>query len=212
VTVPAGVRRRSKGAARERAILDAAAQLIAERGLADVKVSDVAQRAGVSSGHVTYYFPAKSTLLMRAIQQSEEELHRDVDQQLQRIKDPWRRLHRLIELSASSGRRDPGWVLWLEVWANAALDDDLASFQSALDARWRRTLEDVIHYGCHEGAFVTDDPGAVATLLSFLVDGLSVHLTLGDQHIDRALQNSLFLRAAEAHLLHRPGMVVQSGE
>ena len=67
-------KRREKSKAREELVVDAAAQAIAERGFANVRVSDVADLAGMSPGHVTYYFPAKTDLLMRAIRQSEEAL------------------------------------------------------------------------------------------------------------------------------------------
>ncbi|MFZ0323972.1 MAG: TetR/AcrR family transcriptional regulator, partial [Actinomycetes bacterium] len=200
MTITGDASRRAKGEARERLILSSAAELIAERGLANVKVADIAQRAGMSSGHVTYYFPSKTHLLMRAIQNSERALHDDVVEKVERIRDPWKRLYRLLDLASSSGRGDPGWVLWFEVWASAGLDPVLAEMQAELDARWRRTLTDVIRYGCASGVFATDDPDGVSTLLSSLVDGLSVHVTLGDDPIDGKAMRALCIRAAEAHL------------
>ena len=197
--------RRAKGEARELLIIEAAAEVIAERGLANVRMSDVAERAGISSGHVTYYFPSKTSLLMRTIEYSESTFHDEVSQSLQRIRDPWRRLYRLIDSSASTGRGDQGWVLWFEVWANAGLDDDLAKFQAELDARWRGTLTEVIRYGCDDGAFATDDPEAVSSLISGLIDGLSVHVTLGDEQMDRKTMKQLLVRAVEAHLKPGPG-------
>lgn len=192
--------RRAKGQAKQQAVVDAAIAVIGERGLADVRMSDIAERAGMSTGHVTYYFPSKTALLMLAIQHSEESLHREVVDEVLRIADPWLRLYRLLELSVSTGRADQGWVLWFEVWANAGVDDDLARVQAQLDSRWRHTLAEVIRYGCEQGAFVTDDPVAVSTLLSCLVDGLSVHLTLADQDLDPATVRDLYVRAAQSHL------------
>ena len=197
--------RRAKGQAKQQAVVDAAIAVIGERGLADVRMSDIAERAGMSTGHVTYYFPSKTALLMLAIQHSEESLHREVVDEVLEIADPWQRLYRLLELSASTGRGDQGWVLWFEVWANAGIDDDLARVQAQLDSRWRHTLTEVIRYGCEQGAFVTDDPVAVATLLSCLVDGLSVHLTLADHDLDPATVRELYMRAAQSHLAPRDG-------
>lgn len=203
MTTQAAPVRRAKGEARERIVIEAAAALIAERGLANLRMSDVAERAGMSAGHVTYYFPSKTSLLMRTIEYSESSLHQEVAANLQHIRDPWRRLYQLIESSAATGRGDQGWVLWLEVWANAGLDDELAKFQAELDARWRGTLTEVIRYGCERGNFVTDDPGAVSTLLSGLIDGLSVHVTLGDEQMSGPTMMELCVRAAEALL--KPG-------
>jgi len=201
MTETAGTRRRRKGRERERLVVDAAAAVIAERGLANVRVSDIAARAGMSAGHVTYYFPSKTALLVRAIQHSEKVLHEQVAAEVLQIGDPWGRLYRLIELAASTGPGDQGWLLWFQVWANAGLDEDVAKAQVELDAQWRATLTDVIHYGCTEGAFATDDPDSVALLLSSLIDGLSVHVTLGDEQVDAELLSRLLVRAAEAHLM-----------
>ena len=66
--------RRTKGKEREELIVEAATQAIVERGLANVRIADIAERAGMTPGHVTYYFPSKIDLLMRAISASEEAL------------------------------------------------------------------------------------------------------------------------------------------
>ncbi|WP_020392054.1 TetR/AcrR family transcriptional regulator [Kribbella catacumbae] len=172
-------KRQGRGAAREQQIVTAAAQLIAERGLANVRVTDVAERAGTSAGHVSYYFRSKTVLLMRAIQQSEDAFIDQVEATVHGIRDPWKRLARFIELSAANGPRDPGWVLWFEVWSNAALDDEVARLHEELDARSRRILAGIIRYGCEQAAFSSDDPDRSATLLAASIDGLSIQLTLG---------------------------------
>ncbi|MGH3863006.1 TetR/AcrR family transcriptional regulator [Actinokineospora sp.] len=172
-------KRQLRGAAREQQIVTAAAELIAERGLANIRVTDVAERARMSTGHITYYFRSKTGLLMRAIQQSEDAYIDLVEAATGAIKDPWRRLTEFIKLSASSGPQDPGWVLWFEVWSIAALDPEMARLHEELDARSRTILADIIRYGCEQGAFHTDDPEEAATLLSASIDGLSIQLTLG---------------------------------
>ena len=197
-------KRQTRGAAREQLVLSAAAELIAERGLADIRVTDVAERANMTPGHVTYYFPSKTEMLMRAIRQSEEDFTDQLEEEIGRIEDPWQRLTRLIEMSAADGPRDPGWVLWFEVWSNAALDPDVAKVHEELDARSRAILADVIRYGCERGAFTTDDPDTAASLLAAVIDGVSIQLTLGAQHMDRAHLLRLCDEAAQAHLGRRP--------
>ena len=73
----------------------AAGQAIAERGLANVRMSDVAERAGMTVGHVSYYFPSKIELLMLAIRANEDEHWSAVEVSLARIRDPWRRFDKL---------------------------------------------------------------------------------------------------------------------
>jgi len=197
-------KRRAKGEARERLVIGAAAQLIAERGLANVRIVDIAERAAMSTGHVSYYFPSKSELLMRAIRQSEETFTDVLVDQLTTIRDPWARLTRLIELSAATGPGDPGWVLWFEVWSNAATDADVAKVHDELDARARAILLDVITYGRDQGAFRTDDPDRVALVLAALIDGLSIQLTLGAGELTRRQLLDVTVAAAQAQLAQAP--------
>jgi AcrR family transcriptional regulator len=196
-------KRQSRGAAREELVLAAATELIAERGLANIRVADVAERANMSPGHVTYYFPSKTELLMRAIRRSEQAYADQLADEVSRIADPWQRLTRLVELSAAQGPHDPGWVLWFEVWANAATDPEVAALHEELDAQSRTVLTAVIEYGCARGAFVTDDPQTVAVLLAALIDGLSIQLTLGSSGLDRARLLRLCDGAAQGHLGRR---------
>ncbi|WP_109510482.1 TetR/AcrR family transcriptional regulator [Nocardioides speluncae] len=198
---PAAVtKRQERGAAREKAIVSAAAELITERGLANIRVTDVAQRAGMSTGHVTYYFRSKTVLLMRAIQQSEDAFIDEVEAKVHKIRDPWKRLTKFIELSASNGTHDPGWVLWFEVWANAALDPEVATLHEELDARSCGILAEVIRYGCERGAFASEDPELTATLLSASIDGLSIQLTLGAANLTGKKVVQLCLETARALL------------
>ena len=178
--------RRSKGIERELSVVTAAAELIAEQGLAQLRMSDVADRAGMSVGHVTYYFPSKSQLLVRAIEQSEERFQTEVRNALQHQNDAWDRLGALVELAAASGPNDPGWLLWFEVWGNAAVDPEVAEVQSRLDGWWRQQMSDVIAYGTAQGSFHAADNVRAVSVLSALTDGLSVQLTLGSDAVDRA--------------------------
>jgi len=192
--------RRTKGKEREALVVRAAGQAIAERGLANVRMSDVAERAGMTVGHVSYYFPSKIELLMLAIRANEDEHWSAVEVSLARIRDPWRRLDKLLDVAASVGARDPGWVLWFQLWLESALDADVARDHHELDTRWRTILADVIRYGVERGAFASDDPVQDALLLSSLVDGLSIQVTLGAPDVSRTRMMRL-LKAEARDLL-----------
>jgi AcrR family transcriptional regulator len=185
---------------REALVVRAAGQAIAERGLANVRMADVAERAGMTVGHVSYYFPSKIELLMRAIRANEDEHWTTVEVALAKIRDPWRRIDKLLDVAASGGARDPGWVLWFQLWLESALDADVARDHHVLDARWRAILTDVIRYGVEQGAFVSPEPARDAMLLSSLVDGLSIQVTLASPDVSRARMMKL-LKATTRQML-----------
>ena len=53
-------------------MLRAALEVISERGFADTRIADVAERAGVSPALVIYYFKTKDQLLTEAIRHYED--------------------------------------------------------------------------------------------------------------------------------------------
>jgi AcrR family transcriptional regulator len=192
--------RRRKGCAREQTVVAAAAALIAERGVDNVRIKDIAERAGMSVGHVSYYFPHKSRLLLRAIEFSERGFRDDLAERCTHVADPWQRLSLLIELAMAEGVRDPGWVLWLEVWACAGRDAELAHRQATLDADWRRLLATVLRSGVEQGDFADHDPDTLSLTLSALMDGLSVRVTLGDPSLTAGTAREIVLGLAKATL------------
>ena len=194
--------RREKGRAREEAVLRAATQAIADLGLANVRVSDIAERAGIGPGHLTYYFPSKDDLLMQAIRWSEQRFHDQVDTEISGIADPWERLLKLIDLAAADGPGDPFWALWFEVWANAGTDPAVAEGGRELEAWWRSSLGDAIRYGSDRAAFRAGDVEDAVVILGALVDGLSVQLALGQGDLTKP--KLLELCGVAAHLLLDP--------
>ena len=53
-------------------MMAAALQVISERGFADTRIADVAERAGTSPALVIYYFKTKDQLLTEAVRQYED--------------------------------------------------------------------------------------------------------------------------------------------
>lgn len=195
-------KRQSKGLDRQRQVIEAAVQAIAERGLGNVRMSDIAERAGMSPGHVTYYFGSKSELLMEAIRWSEDWFQQMVSTEIAAIPDPWSRLDRLIELSAATEAGDLGWVLWFEVWSSASNDPEVAKVHDELDTWWRTTMAGVIRYGQERGDFRDSDATGDATILSSVIDGLSIRLTLGSKGLSHS--EALTMIRTVARLLLEP--------
>lgn len=173
------VKRQGRGAARERAIVAAAAELIAEKGLSHVRVSDVAERAKMATGHVTYYFPSRTTLLVQAVRQFEDAYAAELAERTSAVLDPWERIATFVRLSAADGPRDRGWVLWFEVWALAAREPEVAQMRDELSARSTAVLRRIIEDGISRREFKKVDPSETAALIAATIDGLSVQLALG---------------------------------
>ena len=80
-------------------LLDAAAAVIAERGMAATRIADIAERAGTSSAGVLYWFGSRDELLAEALGAAERNFHDELAAQIERLEDPRARLATLIERS-----------------------------------------------------------------------------------------------------------------
>jgi AcrR family transcriptional regulator len=162
-------------AVRRPQILSTAVELIREKGLWDVRISDVAKRAGMSPTSVVYYFGTKDALLAEAISGADDAFYGPLVGELATLERAGARLACLIVRSSTSD-----WVLWLDLWVYARHHPETADAQRRFHRRWRNTIEDVIAYGRETGEWQVADHAATAQRLGALTDGLAVHMTLGD--------------------------------
>jgi AcrR family transcriptional regulator/transposase len=170
---------------RETAILKAALEALREKGLAETRMIDIARRVHMSPGHVLYYFPSKRALLMEALQWSEETFHRRAAEELPRAATAWDRLIRLMDLSAPTGEGDPQWLLWLETWANAPHDEEVARHQAELGRRWTAQIVAVVREGQERGEFAPIPARPFALRLTALMDGLAIMVVTGAGQMSR---------------------------
>jgi AcrR family transcriptional regulator len=174
-------------------ILATTVQLIGERGLWDVRLADVAKRAGISATSVVYYFGSKDQLFAQAIAEADDAFYEPLRAELQALEGATERIACLFVRSSTSD-----WPLWMDLWVYSRHHPETAMSQRHFHARWRRTIADVVSYGCASGEWSVADAEAVALRLSALTDGLAVHMVLGDA--EHTPQNYVAMSLAAASL------------
>jgi AcrR family transcriptional regulator len=179
-------------------LLNAAATVIRQRGLENARVADVAEAAGTSAPSVLYYFASKAELLKEALTSAEEGFYEDLALELEGIESARERMVRILRYGAGEGDYDA--VLWMELWARALRDPELAATRAELDGRWRRTIAAVVRYGQERGEFGPADPEEFAVLLAALLDGLAVQIALRDMEVTPDRVAELAVKLAEREL------------
>jgi AcrR family transcriptional regulator len=180
--------RRKLSDARRRQILKAAVQVIAEKGLCDTGIKDVADRAGTSPALVIYYFGKKDILLAEALSFADEGFYAQTADAVAKMSSARDRLVELVRSSCSVGEAEEDfdeWVLWLDLWARAPRDPDVARDRLALDRRWRTSISEIVRDGQAAGEFAPVDAGLFALRLAALMDGLAILVVLKDPDVDR---------------------------
>ncbi|MFF8847067.1 TetR/AcrR family transcriptional regulator [Streptomyces sp. NPDC015127] len=179
-------RRRNVAPPRE-ALLAAAMDTIAERGLEGLTMAGLGREVGMSSGHLLYYFRTKDELLLQTLEWSEGKLGAERSALLSRQAPARERLDAYVDLYVPDGPRDPHWTLWLEVWNRSQnADADARGRQAAIEGAWHRDLVALLAEGVSRGEFRAVDADRFAARLRALLDGFSVHVAVGIPGTGRA--------------------------
>jgi AcrR family transcriptional regulator len=168
---------------RREQMLRAALEVIAERGYADTRIADVAERTGISPALVIYYFKTKDQLLTEAIRYSEDAWYADGQRRLAALPTATARVEEIVAMCCLP-EADPephdSWLLWLDFWALAARNPEVAGLRQKADERWRGLISSLVTSGQEAGEFRAVDPDSFAILLSGLLDGMAVQIALQD--------------------------------
>jgi AcrR family transcriptional regulator len=187
--------KRRLDALRRPQILATAVELVREKGLWNVRIADVAKRAGVSPANVVYYFGSKDQLIAQAIAEANDAFYAPLHPELATLDRAIDRLSWLIVRSSESD-----WILWMDLWGYTRRHPETASAQSSFHRRWRATIAEVIRYGQATGEWGECAAGDVAQRLSALTDGLAVHMVLGEPDHTRGRYVEMMLVAAALEL------------
>lgn len=183
-------------AERREELLRAAVEQIEARGVAAVRIADVASALGVSNALVLYHFSSKEQLVAAAFAHAAEADLAHLRRLLGRRTTAVRRLRSAVRWYAPTGQAK-GWRLWIEGWAASLRDPELRRVAASLDQEWKAALTRVIAEGVAAGEFRCTDPASAAWRLTAFLDGLAVQTTA----YAGSLSRTAMLRWADAALV-----------
>ncbi|MGX4688528.1 TetR/AcrR family transcriptional regulator [Streptomyces sp. JNUCC 63] len=172
-------------AERREELLRAAIGQIETRGVAAVRIADVASALGVSNALVLYHFSTKEKLVAAAFAYAAENDLARLRKLLDRRTTALRRLRSAVRWYAPTGQAK-GWRLWIEGWAAALREPSLREVARDLDRQWKAAIIEVVAEGVAAGEFHCPDAAGTALRLTALLDGLAVQMTAYDGAVSRA--------------------------
>ena len=180
-------RPRSSVSDRRVQMLRATIEVMGEKGYAETRISDVAERAGVSTGLVIYYFATKDDLLIEALRHSEDEIARVTTEQLASRGTAVEKLELFVEIMCvrdGTPEYECAWGLWFDLWAQAFRVPAVAAHRAELDHRWFDLIASVARQGAASGEFAEVDAEEFALRWATMLDGLSIQVALEDERVD----------------------------
>ncbi|MFJ8693091.1 TetR family transcriptional regulator C-terminal domain-containing protein [Streptomyces roseolilacinus] len=197
---------RRAAAERREELLRATVAQIEARGMAAVRVADVAAALGVSGALVLYHFSTKEKLVAAAFAYAAEGDLAELRRILGRRAPAARRLRAAVRWYLPSGQAQ-GWRLWIECWAAAPRERPLREVAARLDRQWKSSLAEVFAQGAEAGEFRCPDPWGAAGRLTAFLDGLGVRMTV----YRGSLSRTRMLRWADEALERELGGAGESG-
>ncbi len=178
-------------------MLRAALDVITERGFADTRIADIAERIGISPALVIYYFKTKDQLLTEAIRHYEDTWYTEGKRRMDKLASAAERLEEFVAMNLlPDPDPDPesAWKLWLDLWAQAARNADVADVRREFDEREREVVASLVVAGQEAGEFADIDPRPFSVFLCALVDGLAIQIALEDPAVDPISAYELCMR------------------
>ncbi|MGI5261965.1 TetR/AcrR family transcriptional regulator [Streptomyces angustmyceticus] len=181
-------------------ILEAAARLIARRGVRGLRVEEVSAEAGVSTALIYYHFKDRTGLLRRTLEFINRRAVRYTDAAFDVSDDPRTQLTEILlrELQDAPDVRENS-AAWGELRATAVFDPDLRELLATATGEWNDDLAGLIHRAREaDPALSGVDAQAAAERLTALVEGVSERWLSGTTSLQRA--HELIRGAVEAEL------------
>lgn len=173
-----GMARPSRAPERRAELIAVARRAVVERGVLNLRLRDVAEGAGLSSGSVLYYFPTLVDLLQEVQREAVERFCEARERAASTRTGPRDRLLAMLRSGLPAGPDDELCVLLYELGTIARRDPAYAARHIALFERQVRIYTGILEAGAATGEFtLTADPVTIARNLVALEDGYGLHLT-----------------------------------
>jgi TetR/AcrR family transcriptional regulator, transcriptional repressor of bet genes len=171
---PVRLRRVDAGDVRRRQLIEATIVAIAELGYNATTIAEIAHRADVSTGLVSFYFGDKDGLLEATLRHLARELSRAAATRLRDAGTPRARVQAVVDtmLAASQFERRIGTV-WLAFWAQVPHSPRFARVQRA----YQRRIAGNLSYALRP-VLAREAARALAEAIASMIDGLWLRATL----------------------------------
>ncbi|WP_200424346.1 TetR/AcrR family transcriptional regulator [Streptomyces sp. NE5-10] len=197
--VPIDRKRQPSGdEARERA-MRAAISVIAEKGTAALRMSDIAARAGMSTGHILYHFGKKDRLLLEVLAWSQEDLWARFRHAVDRAASPVEKLDLFVRFYLPVHQDDDRYALWTQVLAQRHDEAGREILTELLDG-WDQRLEAIVREGRDLGHFADVDLPEFTIRAVAMLSGLAEDVMFGRSRWQHASPHAFAMTALAREL------------
>ncbi|OPZ78216.1 MAG: putative HTH-type transcriptional regulator YfiR [Actinobacteria bacterium ADurb.Bin444] len=158
---------------RREAIVSAAQELILKNGYSHTTLGQVAVRAGVSKGLISYYFAKKDELFLAVLERILGRLRRDLEGCCKGDRPAWEQVQlNLKNLFGSERRTRSYYTVLIDFLAQAPRERSVRDYTRVIYQTHLTYMERTVESGVKSGEFRPVEPHAAASMLVAMMEGL----------------------------------------
>ncbi|MYV62781.1 TetR family transcriptional regulator [Streptomyces sp. SID4931] len=198
-SIPIDRKRQPSGDEARGRAMKAAIGVIAEKGTAALRMSDIAARAGMSTGHILYHFGKKDRLLLEVLAWSQADLWARFEEAVDRAASPAEKLDLFVRFYLPTHQGDERYALWTQVLTQRHDEAGRQILTELLDS-WDERLEAIVREGRDLGHFADVDLPEFTVRAVAMLSGLSEDVMFGRSRWRHASPHAFALAALEREL------------
>jgi AcrR family transcriptional regulator/transposase-like protein len=165
---------------REKAILEAACNVLMRRGFVATRMSDVAAEATVSVGTLYARFESRDDLLLSAVDWANSRPTREREAIINSDASATEKLAAFLALATPTGDFGPEHALYADLWVRARTDSRVRPMVARARARWHRYFREIVDEGVANGEFAPrGSVDEIVTKIVAIQTGLGVEAMVG---------------------------------
>lgn len=178
---------RTQGEERRQALIEAAYQLLAEKGFEQLRTRDVAARVGVNIATLHYYFARKEDLIQSVVEYLFKQfMTAYLPDSAFTMSTPLEQIRGEFAETGYLLREKPEmFVVMNELILRSLHDLSIQAHLKWLEEGWHSYFEQILRRGKEQHLFRADlDPGSAATWLILLIKGTALHAMTNPGTVD----------------------------
>ncbi len=179
---------------RKRQIVQAAFDVIAQKGYNSFTIEDIANRAGLSKGGVLHYFKSKEDILIFLLERIYGVIEENITRRSEKFKSCEKKLKAILIAFIVTAKKHPAvYTVMVDFWAQVPVNDRVGALNSKIYGIMCDAVRRVIVQGIEQGEFKAVDPANAAFMIVAMIMNVAIQWTFNNSiyNIDHLTRSSL---------------------
>jgi AcrR family transcriptional regulator len=178
-------------------IIQAAYDVISEKGYNNFTIEDIANQAGLSKGGVLHYFKTKEDILIHLLEQIYTLIEKNIKKRANKYKTPEKKLKAIVIAYVIIAKMHPAfYTVMVDFWAQIPVNERIKTINSKIYEKMCNEIKKVIDLGISDGVFREVGSAEAAYAINAMITNVSIQWTFNKNvynidHVARACMHMI---------------------